>query len=161
MCYYIILRAQLYYFACATILVFVRYYISLRALLHLGSVCYYTSVACATILRLRSVRKWKYIMRFEIRYFFLWIGLSPKGLTKSQEKSFKFQTSLYTITFHGLACVTMQCICYYVGEIKEKCCYNDVYIFIFQSINILQFILEFCSILKGGEEWGAGGPKIL
>ena len=33
-------------------------------------------------------------MRFEIRYFFLWIGLSPKGLTKSQEKSIKFQTSL-------------------------------------------------------------------
>ena len=123
MCYYIILRAQLYYFACATILVFVRYYISLRALLHLGSVCYYTSVACATILRLRSVRKWKYIMRFEIRYFFLWIGLSPKGLTKSQEKSFKFQTSLYTITFHGLACVTIQCVGYYTmrGLLYNAC----------------------------------------
>ena len=26
------------------------------------------------------VRKWKYIMRFEIRYFFLEIGLSPNGM---------------------------------------------------------------------------------
>ena len=31
-------------------------------------------------------RKWKYIMRIEIRYFFLEIGLGP-GLTLSQEKS--------------------------------------------------------------------------
>ena len=32
-----------------------------------------------------SVMKWKYIMMFEIRYFYLEIGLSPKGLTQSQE----------------------------------------------------------------------------
>ena len=31
--------------------------------------------------------KRKYVMRFEIRYFFLEIGLSPSGLTQSQEKS--------------------------------------------------------------------------
>ena len=37
--------------------------------------------------RHHSVRKWKYVMRFEIRYFFLEVGLSPKGLTQSQEKS--------------------------------------------------------------------------
>ena len=37
--------------------------------------------------RHHSIRKWKYIMRFEIRYFFLEIGLSPSGLTQSQEKS--------------------------------------------------------------------------
>ena len=36
--------------------------------------------------RHHSVRKWKDIMRFEIRYFFLEIGLSPKGLTQFQEK---------------------------------------------------------------------------
>ena len=37
-------------------------------------------------------------MRFEFRYFFLEIGLSPKGLTQSQEKSILFQTSLHTST---------------------------------------------------------------
>ena len=37
--------------------------------------------------RHHSVRKWKYIMRFEIRHFFLEIGLSPSDLTHSQEKN--------------------------------------------------------------------------
>ena len=35
--------------------------------------------------------KRKYIMRFEIRYFFVEIGLSPKGLTPSQEKISDFK----------------------------------------------------------------------
>ena len=39
--------------------------------------------SCSTLAR----GKRKHIMRFEIRYFFLEIGLSPKGLTQSQEKS--------------------------------------------------------------------------
>ena len=51
-----------------------------------------------------SVRKWKDIMRFEIRYFFLEVGLSPKGLTQTQEKSISFQTSLYAFAVHGLTC---------------------------------------------------------
>ena len=37
-------------------------------------------------LRTQARGKQKYIMRFEIRYFFLEIGLSPKGLTQSEEK---------------------------------------------------------------------------
>ena len=37
--------------------------------------------------RTQARGKRKYIMRFEIRYFFLEIGLSPSGLTQPQEKS--------------------------------------------------------------------------
>ena len=39
--------------------------------------------SCSTLAR----GKRKHIMRFEIRYFFLEIGLSPSGLTQPQEKS--------------------------------------------------------------------------
>ena len=39
-------------------------------------------------------------MRFEIRYFFLEIEVSP---------------SLHTFAFHGLACATIQCVCYYIA----------------------------------------------
>ena len=37
--------------------------------------------------RTQARGKRKYIMRFEIRYFFLDIELSPSGLTQPQEKS--------------------------------------------------------------------------
>ena len=57
-------------------------------------------------MRQHSIRKLKYIMRFEIRYLFLEIGLSPKVSTQSQ-------TSLYTFAFHGLACASIQCVRYY------------------------------------------------
>ena len=33
----------------------------------------------------------KYIVRFEIMYFFLELGLSPKGLTQAQEKVYNFK----------------------------------------------------------------------
>ena len=46
-----------------------------------------------------SVRKWKYIPCFEV-------GLSPKGLIHPKNK-------VYTFAFHGLACVTIQCVRYY------------------------------------------------
>ena len=36
------------------------------------------------------------------------------GLTQSQEKSLKFQTSQYTFAFHGLTCITIQCVLYYI-----------------------------------------------
>ena len=79
-------------------------------------------------------------MRFEIRYFFLEIGLSPKGLTQYQEKCIWFQTSLYNFTFHGLACVTIQCVRYYI------------------SVNILAKYQYFIF----AHFWrGVGGPKIL
>ena len=57
-------------------------------------------------------------MRFEIRYFFLEIGLSPSGFTQSQEKSILFQTSLYTFAFHGLACATIQCVHNYIVRVQ-------------------------------------------
>ena len=46
-----------------------------------------------------SVWKWLYIPCFEV-------VLSPKGLTQLQNK-------VYTYAFHGLACVTIQCVLYY------------------------------------------------
>ena len=49
-------------------------------------------------LRYHSVRR-KYIPCFEV-------GLSQKGLTQPQNK-------VYTFAFHGLACVTIQCVRYY------------------------------------------------
>ena len=61
--------------------------------------------------RHHSVRKWKYVMRFEIIYFFLEIGLNVMGLTISGKK-YKSQTSLYTFAFHRLACATIHCVRY-------------------------------------------------
>ena len=61
-------------------------------------------------MRHHFVRKWKYIMRFEKTILCFEIGLSPKGLTKSQIKVYTFQTSLHTFTFHGLASATIQCV---------------------------------------------------
>ena len=44
--------------------------------------------------------KRKYMLCFKV-------GLSPSGLTQPQNKS-------YTFAFHGLACVTIQCVRYYI-----------------------------------------------
>ena len=55
-------------------------------------------------------------MRFEIRYFFLEIGLSL-GLAQSQEKIIQSQTSLNTFVSNGLACVTIQCMRNYIGKL--------------------------------------------
>ena len=52
-------------------------------------------------------------MRFEIRSFFHEIELSPSGLTQPQNK-------VYTFAFHGLACITIQCVRYYIGEIISQ-----------------------------------------
>ena len=35
------------------------------------------------------------------------VGLSPSGLTQPQNKA-------YTFAFHGLACITIQCVRYYI-----------------------------------------------
>ena len=45
------------------------------------------SSAHIVYLRTQARGKRKHIMRFEIRYFFLEVGLSPLGLTQPQEKS--------------------------------------------------------------------------
>ena len=55
-------------------------------------------------------------MRFEIRYFFLEFGLSPKGLTQSQEKKDIISNLVYTFAFHRLACATIQYVLYYMSE---------------------------------------------
>ena len=52
--------------------------------------------------RHHSVRKWKHIPCFEV-------GLSLKGLTHHQNK-------VYTFALRGLACVTIQCVHYYVVD---------------------------------------------
>ena len=49
-------------------------------------ICVYSS-ARTVYWHTQARGKRKYIMRFEIRYFFLEIGLSPSGLTQPQEKS--------------------------------------------------------------------------
>ena len=57
------------------------------------------SASTLECVRHHSVRKWKDIMRFEIRYFLLEVGLSPKGL----------RAPVYS------ACVTiLGCVRYYV-----------------------------------------------
>ena len=53
-----------------------------------GDFCPSTKEHARTVYwRTQARGKQKYIMRFEIRYFFLEIGLSPSGLTQPQEKS--------------------------------------------------------------------------
>ena len=74
-------------------------------------------------------------MRFEIRYFFFEIGLSPSGLTQFQEKE----------------CLVSDLILYF--RFRRACVrYSTVRatVYIYTAIHT-----EFCSILKGGW-WGVG-----
>ena len=73
----IMLGCVRYISACASIVTSLKRFVTLRG----RRPC--LKVSALECMRHHSVRKWKYIMRFEIRYFFLEIGLSPKGLTQS------------------------------------------------------------------------------
>ena len=82
------------------------------------------------------------------------------GLTQSQEKKrILFQTSLYTFAFHRLACVTIQCVRYYI-----TCMHACLIACVLASISNRMFALLYkssytnaknycCTFLKGG--WGS------
>ena len=74
------------------------------------------------VMRHYSVRKWKYILKFEIKYLFLEIWSSPKGLTQSQKKVSHFKPHYMLSLSTGWrallysACATIQCVRYYTGD---------------------------------------------
>ena len=55
------------------------------------------------------------------------VGLSPKGLTQPQNKA-------YTFAFHGLACVTIQCVRYYISVLLWNLIYTYEVFFIHRYI---------------------------
>ena len=87
--------------------------------------------------RHHSVRKWKYIVRFEKCKLCFDIGLSP-----------------YTFAFHGLACASIQCVRKYTmhANISVYCNFHKGGQC--TTSTALYYTLEFCSILKGGSVGG-------
>ena len=102
------------------VILVIHRYIPMRYFLFIGifGLMHY-NIACAKLVLtlvycnfLKEVRKWKYMPCFEV-------GLSPKGLTQPQNKA-------YTFAFHGLACVTIQGMHYYI--IVSKRLYVGIYL---------------------------------
>ena len=87
-------------------------------------------------MRHHSVRKWKNIMRFEIGYIFLEIGLSPKGLTLRYifVTVYQFFTRSLRILRPRIYC---NIICKYVKICKKVCKNEEIWLKICKSTSFL------------------------
>ena len=92
-------------------------------------------------------------MRFEIRYFFLEVGLSLKGLTQSEEIISIFKPHYIFSLSTGLRALLYRA-CNFLLECVQQ--YVRVHELIYCVFKFLHAYLSFVQFLRGGG--GGGGP---